>query len=130
MAMGWREKNEARWVGMRPAHKGVQICKSATAVNTTVVLHTVTAGKVLYLVEASVTDNSGAGVFELYIRDAADAFVRHLAKIYTPTAVGGVNADHWSVFPPLEIPAGYDLCVFAGSGAGVSGSGNMFGWEE
>ena len=129
MPTSWREPNAARWVGVRPAHNGEQIALEVAATNAIVIVYTVPAGKVLYLVEAMLWSLNNSGIKKLYIRDAADAMWRHLCYIVALSAAGVPNADHWNAWPPLEVPAGYDVCV-SGSAAGITGNGAIFGWVE
>jgi hypothetical protein len=124
-----REPNQVKWVGTRPGHNGTQITKYNTALNNTVIIHTVTAGKTLYLVSAQIfTPNVGAVYGTLFIRDTLDAITMYLAGIInTPT--GAVSGQLWTSYPPLEVAAGYDICVLS-SAAGVNYIGSIFGWEE
>lgn len=127
--MGWREPNQVKWVGTRPAHRGTQIGKSASAVNATAIVYTVTAGKTLYLCTASLmteTATVSAGIFS--IRDGADVSWLHLTMGRANTA-GYFIAPCVTFWPPLEVPAGYDIVVFS-SAALAAWTGSIFGWEE
>jgi hypothetical protein len=127
--MLFRERNQARWIGTRPAHRGTQIAKYATAQNATVIVHTVTAGKTLFLVHAALMlTASGGGGFSFYIRDAADVDWFWLGAGYFP---GGLVQEHHVFAPafPLEVPAGYDIVAVSSVVANVA-KASVFGWEE
>lgn len=129
--MSHREDNMARWSGVRPAHRGTQIAKSLNnVVNTTSTLHTVTAGKVLYLCSWSLQTYGAAAPWELalLVRDTGDVLQYEICRISINTANSsrGSAGQFW---PPLEIPAGYDVCVWDSTAASWS-HGFIFGWEE
>lgn len=127
--MKFREPNQVKWIGVRPGHNGTQTAKYAVAVNQTTILHTVTAGKTLCLVTGSLyTQNSMLGLGQLYIRNDADAFWFSLCGIFGAT-LGGYPGQSWHSYPPLEVPAGYDIIVTS-SVAGFTVYGSISGWEE
>jgi len=128
-AMSFREPNEVKWVGVRPAHKGTQIFKDATAENGITVIHTVSSGKTLYLCEVMlrcIYNVTGWG--QLYVQDNNDIFVRDLCLI-NPIANTIKPTDHNHFWPPVEIPSAYDICVQSNA-AGLIARGAIFGWEE
>lgn len=88
-----------------------QIIKEGLALNNTVTLHTVTAGKTFYLTSISFSmDNSGAAASRgwLYIRDAADTIVATWAAI----CHNGLSVAQVIPFSiPIPIAAGYDLTI-------------------
>lgn len=129
MAMGFREPNMARWLGVRPAHNGTQVAKYASAINTTAIVYTVTAGKVLHLFHAEVwIAVAAAGQGFLLVRNAADVAQYYFLPILCAAAVmhpcGVAN-----FYPPVEIPEGWDICVVS-SAAVLSVTGEIFAWEE
>jgi len=127
--MAFREPNQVKWWGIRPAHRGTQVAKSASAINATVIIHTVTAGKTLFLCSASLSLQSGVGGGNIFVRNGADVwqFALLAAQIFTAAATSqGSSITFW---PPLEIAAGWDLCTISGAAA-CSASGFIFGWEE
>jgi len=127
--MRFREPNQVKWVGVRPAHRGTQIAKWNIATDETTILHTVTAGKVLYLCTSILTSNTiVAGSIYLQIRDLADAVWFILAKTRQSTTSWG-QAFCQTFWPPLEVPAGYDIVVVSSPGS-VTAIGSIFGWEE
>jgi hypothetical protein len=127
--MGFRESNQVKWVGVRPAHRGEQVVKSSSAQNATVIIHTVTAGKTLFLCSVflraywNVVGNS----HPLAVRNAADVIQYTLLDMLAP-AVGHGEVSR-AFGPPLEIPAGYDITIVS-AGVGDIMLGSIFGWEE
>jgi len=127
--MKFREPNQVQWVGTRPAHRGTQIAANVFVDNVTTIIYTVSAGKTLYLCHAILASTSivaGNGV--LKIRDAVDADWIHLARAYQTALSWGQN---YSIpfWPPLEIPALYDVVVLSNA-VGCSWLGGIHGWEE
>lgn len=111
------------------ADTGTQVQKSANASNNTVIIHTVTAGKTLYLTAAhilAVTGNASFG--DIFVRNEADA---EQYKLLTADSDGGVSGNNSASLPyakPIKIPAGYDICVRSSAGNSVHAS--ISGWEE
>lgn len=126
--MSYREDNRVKWVGVRPAHGGEQIAKFATANNNTVTIYTVPAGKTLYLCTAWLDVTTAAvGYSAIYIRDELDAHWLPLRRIYQTAS--SYPSDSWITFwPPLEVPAGYDVVVYRSTPQNVHGA--IFGWVE
>ena len=128
-AMAFREPNQVKWVGTRPGHNGEQVEKYNTATNGTAIVHTVTAGKTLYLVSAIIFPaavNSGVGT--VFIRDLLDAVWTYLVGM-TGALNFGLIGQTLSLYHPIEVPEGYDICVLSG-GAGLTVYGAIHGWEE
>ena len=127
--MGFREPNMARWVGVRPGHDGTQIAKSGHTDNALLIVHTVTAGKTLYLTAALASGNTAgtATGINIWVRNAADVaqyyLIQNSLNVNTYFAVG------LSFNPPLEIPAGWDIVIVAGH---ATARADLFihGWEE
>jgi len=72
--MKFREPNQVRRVGVRPAHDGTQVLERGSADNATVVLYTVPAGKVFYLCHAWLNvQGVAAGSVYLAIYDGVPA---------------------------------------------------------
>ena len=124
-----REPNQVNWLGVRPAHLGTQISKSVEDVNnTTAIIHTVTAGKTLFLVSCRLmVTATGAGSILLRVRDDEDTFLYTIDRFYAP--INGTWSSPTYFFPPLEIPAGYDIFVLS-SALNCFGHSHIFGWEE
>lgn len=127
--MKYREANQVKWVGVRPAHRGEQIAKYATANNATVILHTVTAGKTFYLsfyTFLGYIAGAGAGV-SLIVRNAADVEQYKISVLRG--AVVGQLSQALALDFPLEIPAAYDVCAVSDS-ANSTLYAFAHGWEE
>ena len=127
--MKFREGNMAGWIGVRPGHNGEQVAKSNSVSGAIAIVYTVSVLKTFFLTHFTLGYYSvGAATnVAFYIRDAGDALV------YT---IFGVNAlAGWSkgfsglLNPPLEIPAGYDICISTGGAAGLI-QAFVHGWEE
>lgn len=127
--MKWRELNQVKWVGVRPGHNGTQVLKENYVSNATLVLHTVTAGKTLYLCSAYASYYiSATGIIgRLFVRDVAD-FTVYSFSICNSGALGQMESTP-SYNPPIEIPAGYDICLISGAASMVIRAG-IHGWEE
>jgi len=136
-----KENSQANMIGVLPSQGadpipvgkipdlGTQIVKSGYAVNATVVIHTVTADKTLYLVSAWIEGYNGSDgtiAGQLSVRDTEDAHKYYLGYLYLPTLTHNTLSV---AFPtPLEIPAGYDIYVGSGAAA-VEIMGFIFGYE-
>jgi len=106
---------------------GTQIAKEGNAVNATVIIHTVSTGKTLYLCSVSFSVYPTAnGMGALYCRDTDDA-LQYIFFIIRRQANDGF-ATAMSFNPPLVIPAGYDLCVRSWND-GFDTRGFIFGYE-
>jgi len=127
--MNFREPNQVKWVGVRPAHNGIQIQKQGEAENGIVIIHTVTSGRTFYLTSVSWSANSSqtAVNFCLGVRNTSDVFVYDICAVFF-RAVGQVG---WGLTfnPPLEIPSGYDIYVHS-SAVGASAKAFIHGWED
>ncbi len=128
-AMAFREPNQARWVGSRPAHKGTQIAKHGVATNATTIIHTVTSGKTLFLCSSILTINtSTAGKFCQYkVQDVGNSLV-YLFTSCVFDIVGQLIIP-FNFDPPLEIPTGYDL-VLISNDINLNSMAFIHGWEE
>ena len=115
--MGFREPNMARWVGVRPGHDGQQlvVLGSATNVQTTIV-YTVPAGNLLLLCGIVLSAHGAAvNLSDLYVRNSADVLQYYMWEHYWPSDYGFAWAH--SYYPPIEIPAGWDVVVANGIAA-------------
>jgi hypothetical protein len=127
--MLFREPNQARWGGVRPAHRGTQVEKSNSVTNGTIIVHTVTAGKTLFLCTVVVEFRFGglAAWDFLAVRNEADVFQYYIARLRDNTAgTVGLVIPYW---PPREISAGYDIYLTS-SGVNNDMAADIFGWEE
>ena len=129
MLTKWREGNRARWVGIRPGHGGAQIAKYGQAHNEIILIHTVAAGKVFYLTHWThwIYENLAGQNGLLYVQNAADVLVYVISDLSMGTLGGLTNSG--SLFYPLEIPEGYDVCVRSMSDTVVT-EAFIHGWEE
>lgn len=127
--MKFREPNQVLWRGWRPGHNGTQIAKRAAKSNGTLIVHTVTAGKTFFLshwrFRVDTTAAAHSGLF--FVRDTDDITVYDIDDILMRT-VGHYN-NAVALFHPIEIPAGYDVCI-SSSDAALSSSAFIHGWEE
>ena len=127
--MLWREANRCRWVGIRPAHEGAQVLKSATATNQTLTLYTVPAGGVLYLLSAELHQTAGACSAYLSVLDDAAVLQYVLGRVSFASSAGFHFTISQQFFPPMELPAGWTITL-ASPNAGVSAGGSIYGWLE
>jgi hypothetical protein len=88
---------------------GTQVAKSNSANNNTVIIHTVSVGKILLLETWSVSYylTSGAATGSMTVRDAGDV-TQYTLNQFGQAAVGGVFGSSSGL---IFIPEGYDLCV-------------------
>ena len=127
--MAFREPNQVKWVGVRPAHRGTQIVKEGYADGALVIVWTVTVGKTGFLATVILNAAGLPGVGTLYVRNAADVYQYSILWGGILTAVGSVMPASASFNPPLEIPAEWDV-VMISSAVGFACAGFVFGWEE
>lgn len=105
-----------------------QIAKFADAANASVVIHTVSAGKTLYLFAASLGGYAyAAGFYETSVLNGSQEYQYNLLMGFA--GASQIIPVSISFVPPLEIPSGWIVRVFSGA-AGLSVRGNIFGWEE
>lgn len=125
----FRENNQVKWVGVRPAHGGEHLLVSAFIANGTVTLYTVPSGKTLYLTFStimtgqlangfmSLTLYNGAGVFQHYL---------HLANVSNSGGTSDTSDNYW---PPIEIPENWTIRLVS-SIAALTVHGTIHGWVE
>lgn len=110
---------------------GTQVNKNNTITTaTTQIVHTVTAGKTLYLNSACLCLKSGGStvpIIDLFVRDAGDS---ERYKLIQHEVAGGSSP---SIIPrhfptPVKIPANYDVCIRQSTAEKLYGQIN--GWEE
>ena len=127
--MNWREANRARWVGIRLAHEGEQLLRTATANNATVVLYTVPAEKTLYLCAATMGFESHDNEWNrIWIADETDTPVFYLFETWSQntTTIPHAGQSYW---PPIELPALYTVKIFSATADRVV-RGSIFGWVQ
>jgi len=128
-AMKFREPNQVKWVGVRPAHKGTQILKQGRATTDDVTLYTTPTGKTFYLVHYNITIQITASslISAVAIRDSSGVAQYYIA--YLNDAPNGVYIYEGNFDPPLEIPAGWYVHLDRNSSYGPIMC-SIFGWEE
>jgi len=127
--MTFREPNQVRWVGVRPAHRGTQIIKSQQDIGTAgVILHTVSDDVCFYLTQWSFSWYTAAlGNARFLVRNAADVIQYYISYGAVHANYNGrVTGNFW---PPLEISEKWDLWIEC-TGAGNFVSVEIHGWEE
>lgn len=101
--MLFRERNQVRWFGMRPAHRGTQVTKDATANGNYVDIYQPGAGEVA-CINTVVLSAKGAVTGEVGIvyTDSVNAVIAWLVLV--PYITGWLFAPLCIVFPePLEL---------------------------
>ena len=128
-AMKFREPNQVKWVGIRPAHNGTQILAKANADNGNTVVYTVPTGKTLYLVHIAVGIYTNVtGDWYVTIRDssAVELIYPHIGVNIANQPAEHAVATYW---PPIEMSAGYDVMVHSGA-TGLKVWCSIIGWLE
>lgn len=127
--MKHREGNEIKWIGSRPGHRGTQWANSKTASNEVQIIHTVGVGKICCIAGFSLTVNTSVAdkYGELYVRNVGDTYQYFIARFHMD-ATGQAGIASGLPFP-IEVPAGYDICVQSNNGA-LNARGFVYGWEE
>ena len=127
--MHFREPNQVKWQGSRPAHNGNQVLEYLEdGINNYTELYEVTAGKVLYLTYAGVfTRANTTNLCYLAIFDDTPVLWRIIGGTFVITANSVMNwsANFW---PPIEVPSEYTIQKF--NSANVLTVGTIHGWEE
>jgi len=127
--MKHRESNQVKWVGVRPGHNGIQVAKHASATNAIAIIHTVSAGKTLFINSYAVSvDDIASGNAFFFVRDTGDVVKYNLLFARVVANGGGITVT--GCFPkPLEVPAGYDVCIQS-TVPSLTTWGFIHGWEE
>lgn len=123
-----REANVGRWVGVRPAHNGVQVQAVGSIAGGTSVLYTVASGYVLLLTAFSANTFARAtGAWytrmSIFNSGAVNQFILH----YFDAAALGANTMFGSFVPPMEMVAGDYIQLYSSNGA-VSLVGSIHGF--
>ena len=127
--MGFREENEVRWVGTRPAHRGEQVSVFGHAVNSTQIIYTVPVGKTFYLC-AWIHDVyiGAAGNGELLVYTDGGVLTYRLG-VGAGTVLGVTHRSSGSCWPPMEFPAGYTVRLTS-TVALIDSYGSIYGWVQ
>ena len=79
----------------------------------TAIVYTVPAEKVFYLEECDLSPWAFAvGFCAMFIRNVIDTTIRGLCSITIASEIGAVTSDHAVFESFLELPEGYDICVY------------------
>jgi len=129
MAMKFREPNEVRWVGVRPAHRGTQVKAHGMANNGTVTIYTVSAGKTLFVTAMHVfmRCTSGTSANSIIWRDNKNDVWFVVGRPSAGAAGQAFACVNYN--PPFEVPAGCYLTVSTDQAAAYL-SVSIVGWEE
>lgn len=113
------EDNQARWVGVRPAHKGEQVDGYAVAQAALTVLYTVPAGQVLLIDWVSFAGvwSAGGGIQGWIGIYTAVPAVDHIFYFAHANIASGAFADSGNFWPPYEVPAQYSVRVYSAAAA-------------
>ena len=134
------ETNQVLWRGVRPIAgiQGVWPAIGATRIyehdtqsgEGTKVVYTVPANKKFFLSSAILCSRLTVGAevrVNAFVRDAEDATQFYLgAHVYTQP---GQMTTHSNFFPALEVPAGWDVCLYV-QAVNLYGWYDIFGWLE
>jgi len=127
--MKFREPNQVKWRGVKPAHNGTQVLVAGDANNVENIFYTVPAGKIYYLHGFSLqcTPNITAGSY-LAVYNTTPALWLRLA--YLDGFLGTQVPIFSSSFSyPLEIPSLYTFRIKSNV-AGFWARTTIFGWLE
>ena len=127
--MEFREPNQVLWYGSRPAHRGTQVAVSDIVTNDTSIIHTVSAGKSLFIssIVLGLLLGGASNTCRIYVRNVLDVEQYTIFRI-TPGAAGALSVPI-SFNPPLEIPTGYDV-VHTTNADFLTMYSFIHGWEE
>lgn len=121
---------EAQLRGLDP-NVGTRIIKNAgVAAGTTVILHTVTAGKVFYLASVAMSINAQAAIVyaNVGIRNVTDVFQYKVMEIHASSTNTNTQSSTVPFLPAIPIPEGYD--IYGLCSASVGSECMLTGWEE
>jgi len=101
---------------------------SGDIIPVTEIVYTVPAGHIFWLEECDISPwTLAVGFCAMFIRNTLDVTIRGLAAITINSEVGAVVSDH-AVFPSfLELPEGWDICVYS-DGNGLDAMGTISGF--
>lgn len=125
MALVFREKNMAKWIGVRPGHFGTKVVVHGIATNAAVTLYTVAAGYVLLVFTSSLDAFAGGAAAAFFVvRNAdttAESYLHRLAF-----GAAGTKCDSASRFVPYELVAGQYITLESNA-AGCTARGQFEG---
>lgn len=112
-----------------PRTGSTQVAKSGDAINTTTLIHEVTAGKTFHLIAATfLVASAAAAEGEMIVTNAADEEQYAIFKSQDITAQVMIGMNVYNPSMPLEIPTGYKIKIVS-SAAGVGVHGFIHGYE-
>lgn len=113
---------------------GTAIYKDAQIANATGIIHTVTAGKTLFMTglswQAHSTVAAVGGEVIVLVRNAADALQYEMVKVTIATSAtdGRFAAGNHCAHACIQIAAGFDICVVSNA-VGINIQAFLQGWE-
>ena len=127
--MKFREPNQVKWQGSRPAHDGTEIHKHTYATAATQIVYTVPAGKYFHLCTAVLNmmmPVASTGRIEVWTAVPAVEYYIMATNIQANTNLLPHVATFW---PPLELDPGWSIRITV-AGVGSGGYAMIFGWVE
>ena len=127
--MTYREANQVIWRGVRPAHNGTQHTAIGYMENAAAAFYTVGAGDTFFLCTATLGYQlMAAGSAYMRVRtDAAAVYYNLVYDVVQAASFGNSKSVYF--WPPMELPAGYDIFLSTDT-AGLKVVGQVFGWVE
>jgi hypothetical protein len=127
--MKWREPNQAKWIGFRPAHNGTPIIITGNYVSGANLLYTVSPNKTLHICHSwGMARANTTNELEMYVKTAAGTLMFFLGCC--GSSPGGSSGNFSNVYPEtLEIASG---CLIYMEVTVLVGTvwGGFDGWEE
>ena len=127
--MKFREPNQVRWVGSRPAHNGTQLTAVKVVTDAEGTIYTVPVGETLFLcsMNAVIPVVAAGTVFMNIYTDAAAVYFYGMQESIL-AAQGGIYR-YFTFWPPMELPSSYYIRIGSGA-AGLTVRASIFGWVE
>ena len=114
-AMNFREPNQVKWVGVRPAHNGEQLAINNNAQGTTITMYTVPTDQVAFvdLMVVTLDCNAANHISGVYVEDSGGTIIYRIIGTYVRDISTRVYPI--SFYPPLELPSGYQIIISSDS---------------
>lgn len=109
------------------------VYKSGIIAGDAIILHTITAGKTLYLTSTALAigalDTSGNSY--VAVRNTSDIIQYYLIRHNTKATTGNSGNVAFSIqlSPPLNVPEGWDIIIYSPD-INISAAATISGWEE
>ena len=128
-AMNFREPNQARWLGVRPAHNGEQLVAYNITTNDDRSIYQVPSGKTAYITSMIITATSGSvgGNVQVNYTDSANNLIKRLVNHFF--RVTGNIAFSVSFNPPLELINQQRIRAYSNANDATI-TVFLHGWEE